>query len=71
MVRREVNKMKEVVLEAKTKEEAIKLATEKLNASESEIVYSIEETTGRLFKSSTYKIKAITLIDLVENIKED
>ncbi len=63
--------MKEVVLEAKTREEAIKLATEKLNASESEIVYHIEEeTSGRLFKSSTYKIKAITLIDLVENIKD-
>ncbi len=63
--------MNEVVLEAKTKEEAIKLATEKLNASESEIVYHIdEEVSGRLFKSSTYKIKAITLIDLVEEIKE-
>ncbi len=63
--------MNEVILEAKTKEEAIKLATEKLNASESEIVYHIdEEVSGRLFKSSTYKIKAITLIDLVENIKD-
>ncbi len=63
--------MNEVVLEAKTKEEAIKLATEKLNASESEIVYHIEEEkTGRLFKSSVYKIKAITLIDLVEKVKE-
>ena len=63
--------MLEVVLEAKSKEEAIRLATEQLNASESEIVYHIEEeTTGRLFKSSTYKIKATTLINLVENIKE-
>ena len=63
--------MLEVVLEAKSKEEAIRLATEQLNASESEIVYHIEEeTTGRLFKSSTYTIKATTLINLVENIKE-
>lgn len=63
--------MLEVVLEAKSKEEAIRLATEQLNASESEIVYHIEEeTTGRLFKSSTFTIKATTLINLVENIKE-
>ena len=62
--------MKEVILEAKSKEEAIRLACEKLNASESEIIYSIkEETTGRLFKSSTFKIKATPLIDLVEEIK--
>ena len=63
--------MFEVELEAKTKEEAIKLATEKLNASESEIIYHVEEEiTGKLFKSSNYKIKAITLTDLVEQIKE-
>ena len=63
--------MNEVILEAKTKEEAIKLATEKLNASESEIIYHVEEEiTGKLFKSSNYKIKAITLTDLVEQIKE-
>lgn len=63
--------MKEVTIEAKTKEEAIRLATEKLNASEAEIIYTIkEETTGRLFKSSTYSIKATTLIHLVEEIKE-
>ena len=35
--------MSEVVLEAKTKEEAIKKASEKLNASLSEIIYNIEE----------------------------
>ena len=63
--------MFEVELEAKTKEEALKLATEKLNASESEIIYHVEEEiTGKLFKSSNYKIKAITLTDLVEQIKE-
>ncbi len=63
--------MNEVILEAKTKEEAIRLACEKLNANESEIIYAIiEETTGRLFKSSTFKIKATPLIDLVEGIKK-
>ncbi len=62
--------MKEVVLEAKTKEEAIRLATEKLNANIDEIIYTIEEEKGRLFKAANYKIKAMTLIDLVEKIKE-
>lgn len=63
--------MFEVELEAKNKEEAIRLACEKLNASESEIVYHIEEeTTGKLFKSSTYKIKATTFTNLVEQIKD-
>lgn len=62
--------MKEVILEGKSKEEVIRLATEKLNASEEEIIYTIEETTTKkLFKSSTYKIKATTLINLVEEIK--
>lgn len=63
--------MKEVILEAKTKDEAIRLACEKLNASEEEILYSIqEETTGRLFKSSNFIIKATTLIHLKDVVKE-
>lgn len=63
--------MKEVVLEAKSKEEAIRLACEKLIASENEIIYHIEEaTSGRLFKSSTFTIKATTFTQLVEEIKE-
>lgn len=63
--------MKEVVLEAKNKEEAVRLACEKLIASESEILYHIEEaTTGRLFKSSTFTIKATTFTSLVEEIKD-
>lgn len=63
--------MKEVILEAKSKEEAIRLACEKLNASEEEIIYSIEEEkTGKLFKSTSYKIKANTLTNLVEEVKD-
>lgn len=63
--------MKEVVLEAKTKEEALSLATEKLNANVEEIVYSIEEEKkGSLFKSAIYTIKATTFVDLAEHIKD-
>lgn len=63
--------MKEVILEAKTKEEVLRKAMESLNASEQEIIYHIdEEEKGRLFKSASYKIIAITLIDVVEEIKE-
>lgn len=63
--------MKEVVLEAKTKEESIRLVCEKLIASEGEIIYHIEETpSGRLFKSSIFTIKATTFTNLVEEIKE-
>lgn len=62
--------MKEVVLEAKTKEEALSLATEKLNASVEEIVYSMEEKKGSLFKSAVYTIKATTFVDLAEHIKD-
>lgn len=63
--------MVEVELEAKTKDEAIRSACEKLNASIEEIVFKVEEiTTKKLFKSATYKIKATTLINLGEQIKE-
>lgn len=60
--------MSEVVLEAKTKEEAVKKAEEALNASEKEIVYSITEEKGKLFKSSTYKIKATTLVEVLNQV---
>jgi spoIIIJ-associated protein len=53
--------MNEVVLEAKTREEALRKAQEKLNASESEIIYNITEEKGKLFKGTTYKITATTL----------
>lgn len=60
--------MQEVVLEAKTKEEAIKKAEEALNASEKEIVYSITEQKGKLFKGTTYKISATTLTEVLKNV---
>lgn len=60
--------MQEVVLEAKTKEEAIKKAEEALNASEKEIVYNITEQKGKLFKGTTYKISATTLTEVLKNV---
>ncbi len=62
--------MNEVVLEAKTKSDVIKKASEALNASEAEMIYHVEEEKGRLFKSATYKITATTLTNVVEEVKE-
>jgi len=62
--------MQEVVIEAKTKEEAIKKAEEALNASSKEIIYSITEIKGKLFKGTTYKISATTLTEVLKNVSE-
>lgn len=62
--------MQEVVIDAKTKEEAIKKAEEKLNANEAEIIYHITEEKGKLFKGTTYKIKATTLTEVVIEVKK-
>lgn len=66
--------MKEVVLQAKTKEEAIKKALEALNANTQEIIYNFTEEKGKLFKSSTFKIKATTFYEIskiVNNFLEE
>ncbi len=63
--------MSEVVLEGKTKEEALNKALQELNANESEIIYHItEEERGKLFKGTIYKIYAITLSEATQQIKE-
>lgn len=62
--------MQKVVLEAKTKEEALKKAEEALNANLTEIIYSITEEKGKLFKSTTYKINATTLTEVVKDISK-
>ena len=62
--------MQEVVIEAKTKEEAIKKAEEALNASSKEIIYSITEIKGKLFKGTTYKISATTLTEVQRSAAE-
>lgn len=60
--------MKEVVLEAKTKEEVIKKAEEALNASSRELIYSITEEKGKLFKGTTFKIKATTFYEVSQKV---
>ena len=53
----------------KTKEEAIKLATENLNAKEDELVIAIKEEKKSLFNKKT-EISAITKVDLNKEIKD-
>ncbi len=62
--------MNEVVLEAKSKQEALLKVMKALNANEEEIIYNITEEKGSLFKSTTYRIKATTLVNCVELIKK-
>lgn len=62
--------MNEVTLTAKSREEAIAKAQEALIANLDEIVYHITEEKGKLFKSSTYHIQAMTLKGLEEKVLE-
>lgn len=62
--------MQKVVLEAKTKEEVLKKAEVALNANLNEIVYSITEEKGKLFKSTTYKITATTLAEVIKEVSK-
>ncbi len=62
--------MSEVEIEAKSKEEAIRKVKEILNANDSEFIYHITEIKGKLFKGTSYKIKAITLQALTEHVME-
>ena len=62
--------MQEVVIDAKSKEEAIKKAEEKLNANQTEIIYHLSEEKGKLFKGTIYKIKATTLPEVVIEVKK-
>lgn len=62
--------MNEVVLEAKSKQEALLKVMKALNANEEEIIYNITEEKGSLFKSTSYRIKATTLVNCVELIKK-
>ena len=62
--------MNEVVLEAKSKQEAILKAMKALNANEEEIIYNITEEKGSLFKSTSYSIKATTRVHVVELLKK-
>ena len=62
--------MLEVEIESKTKEEAIRKAQEALNANVNEFIYHITEIKGKLFKGTTYKIKAVTLTKISDIVKE-
>lgn len=61
--------MNKVVLQAKSKEEAITKAEEKLNAAQSEFIYTITEEKGHLFKSNTYTITACTYEQLLNDLE--
>ena len=61
--------MKFEVFEAKTLEDAKKMALETLNVSEEEILSSYEEKKGKLFKAGSFIFKAITIKDVAEYIK--
>lgn len=60
--------MNEVILEAKTKEEAIQKAATALNANTNEFVYHITEEKGKLFKNVNYKITAVTYTAIIKEI---
>lgn len=63
--------MKFEVFEAKTLEDAKKMALETLNVSEEEILSSYEEKKGKLFKAGSFVFKAITIKEVAEYIKEN
>ncbi len=55
---------------AKTKDEALKEVLLKLNAQESEIVYSFLENKGGLFKGTTYECKGFLKVDILNDAEE-
>ncbi len=62
--------MQGVVVEAKSKEEAIKKAAEELNACEKEIIYSIKEEKEKLFKGKLIKLQATTLSEVKKDLNQ-
>ena len=61
--------MNSKVYEAKTKEEALAKALEELKVEETEVFYSTEEIKGKLFKSGSVKVTAVTMNDVVDYLK--
>lgn len=62
--------MNVVTMSAKTKEEALSLVLQKLNAQEEEVVYSFEEEKGGLFKGTTYICKGFLKVDVIDAAAE-
>ena len=63
--------MKFEVFEAKTLEDAKKIALETLNVSEDEILSNYEEKKGKLFKAGSVVLKVVTIKEIAEYIKEN
>lgn len=57
------------VKEGKTLEEALEKALVELNANRSEVIFKKEEIAGKLFKSSSVKVTAVTKRDILDEIK--
>lgn len=62
-----MNVVKEV---AKTKDDVLKLVLTKLNAQESEIIYSFNEIKGGLFKGTTYQCTGFLKLDILADLEE-
>ena len=60
--------MKFEVFEAKTLEDAKKMALETLNVSEDEILSNYEEKKGKLFKAGSVVLKVVTIKEIAEYI---
>lgn len=62
--------MKYELFTAKTIEEALNEATEKLNLNENKYVYTYEETKGKLFKAGSFSVKIYLYSDIVDYLKD-
>jgi len=58
------------VFTAKTLEEALADAKEKLNLNEDNYIYSYEETKGKLFKSGSFSVKIYLIEDVCNFLKD-
>lgn len=55
---------------AKTQDDALKSVLTKLNARESEVIYSFEEIKGGLFKGTTYQCTGFLKLDILVDVEE-
>ena len=56
--------------QGKTLNEALEKVLIELNANQSEVVYKSEEIEGKLFKSSSFLVSAVTKRELINDIKK-
>lgn len=62
--------MKYELFTAKTLEEALEEAKNKLNLEEDSYVYNYEETKGKLFKAGSFNVKVYLLTDICDFLKD-